>query len=61
MASPAFNNSRIQHHHDKELLSRIGEYFEAFATGDYNKMNDLVADEYHMSDICKKNPLLSLS
>ncbi|KAL5353739.1 hypothetical protein ACLOAV_001780 [Pseudogymnoascus australis] len=51
MASPAFNNSRIQHHHDKELLSRIGEYFEAFATGDYNKMNDLVADEYHMSDI----------
>jgi hypothetical protein len=51
--SHAFDDTRIQHHHDKVLLSRISKYFEAFATGDYDKMNDMVADEYRMSDICK--------
>ncbi|KFY12460.1 hypothetical protein V492_03865 [Pseudogymnoascus sp. VKM F-4246] len=49
----AFDDSRIRNHPDKELLSRIGEYFEAFATGDYDKMNDMVADDYRMSDIFK--------
>ncbi|KFY33234.1 hypothetical protein V494_07795 [Pseudogymnoascus sp. VKM F-4513 (FW-928)] len=47
----AFDDSRIRNHPDKALLSRIGEYFEAFATGDYDKMNDMVADDYRMSDI----------
>ncbi|OBT82012.1 hypothetical protein VE02_10094 [Pseudogymnoascus sp. 03VT05] len=49
--SHAFDDTRIQHHHDKVLLSRISKYFEAFATGDYDKMNDMVADEYCMSEI----------
>ncbi|RDL40353.1 Uncharacterized protein BP5553_00332 [Venustampulla echinocandica] len=52
MAShPAFDDSRIKHHHDKLLLSRINEYFVAFATGDFNGMNELEAEEFHISDI----------
>lgn len=54
--SRAFDDSRIQHHHDKELLLRIREYFEAFATGNHDEMNNMVADEYRMSDICKSHP-----
>ncbi|KFY25962.1 hypothetical protein V491_01528 [Pseudogymnoascus sp. VKM F-3775] len=30
---------------------RIREYFEAFATGNHDEMNNMVADEYRMSDI----------
>lgn len=57
LAPPAFDGSRVQHHHDKVLLARIGEYFEAFASGDYDKMDAMVADEYRMSDICKSSSL----
>ncbi|KFY31460.1 hypothetical protein V493_01086 [Pseudogymnoascus sp. VKM F-4281 (FW-2241)] len=48
--SPAFDGRRIQHH-DKELVKRISEYFEAFASGNAEKMDDMVADDYLMSDI----------
>ncbi|KAJ5564053.1 hypothetical protein N7513_000295 [Penicillium frequentans] len=49
--SPAFNNARIRNHEDKVLLNRITEYFEAFANADASKMDNMVADDYHMSDI----------
>ncbi|KAJ5809311.1 uncharacterized protein N7503_001529 [Penicillium pulvis] len=49
--SPAFNNARIRNHEDKVLLTRITEYFEAFANADATKMDNMVADDYHMSDI----------
>ncbi|KAJ6011671.1 hypothetical protein N7451_003083 [Penicillium sp. IBT 35674x] len=49
--SPAFNNARIRDHDDKVLLTRITEYFEAFANADADKMDSMVADDYHMSDI----------
>lgn len=51
--SPAFNNARIRNHEDKVLLNRITEYFEAFANADASKMDNMVADDYHMSDIRK--------
>ncbi|KAF4763562.1 hypothetical protein N7455_009449 [Penicillium solitum] len=46
-----FNNDRIQNHDDKVLLARITEYFGAFANGDAEKMNSMVADDYRMTDI----------
>ncbi|KAJ5456876.1 hypothetical protein N7530_012150 [Penicillium desertorum] len=49
--TPAFNNDRIRNHDDKVLLARINEYFGAFADGDAEKMDSMVADDYHMSDI----------
>lgn len=48
-----FNNDRIQNHDDKVLLARITEYFGAFANGDAEKMNSMVADDYRMTDIRK--------
>jgi hypothetical protein len=51
--TPAFNNDRIRNHDDKVLLARINEYFGAFADGDAEKMDSMVADDYHMSDIRK--------
>lgn len=51
--NPAFDISRIIDHPDKLLLSRINEYFIAFATGDYNQMDAMVAEEYQMSDVCQ--------
>lgn len=51
--SSAFNNSRIRNHDDKVLLERITEYFEAFANADAEKMDNMVADDYRMSDIRK--------
>lgn len=49
--APAFNNDRIRNHEDKVLLTRITEYFEAFANADADKMDSMVADDYRMSDI----------
>ena len=51
--SSPFNDDRIRNHDDKVLLARITEYFEAFANADADKMNSMVADDYHMSDIRK--------
>lgn len=51
--SPAFNNVRIRNHDDKVLLARINEYFGAFADGDAQKMDTMVAEDYRMSDIGK--------
>lgn len=53
--SSAFNNDRIRNHDDKELLARINEYFGAFANADAQKMNSMVADDYHMTDIRKSS------
>lgn len=50
-STSAFNNDRIKDHDDKVLLARITEYFEAFAQADAEKMNSMVAEDYHMSDI----------
>ncbi|OJJ04250.1 hypothetical protein ASPVEDRAFT_43712 [Aspergillus versicolor CBS 583.65] len=50
-STSAFNNDRIRDHDDKVLLARITEYFEAFAQADAEKMNSMVAEGYHMSDI----------
>lgn len=47
----AFDDSRIKNHEDKLLLSRINEYFLTFATGDYQGMSDLQAEEFHITDI----------
>lgn len=52
-STSAFNNDRIRDHDDKVLLARITEYFEAFAQADAEKMNSMVAEGYHMSDIRK--------
>lgn len=52
-STSAFNNDRIKDHDDKVLLARITEYFEAFAQADAEKMNSMVAEGYHMSDIRK--------
>ncbi|OQD67945.1 hypothetical protein PENPOL_c003G05216 [Penicillium polonicum] len=49
--SPAFNNVRIRNHDDKVLLARINEYFGAFADGDAQKMDTMVAEDYRMSDV----------
>ena len=51
--SSPFNDDRIRNHDDKVLLARITEYFEAFANADADKMNSMVADDYHISDIRK--------
>ncbi|KAH8667518.1 hypothetical protein BGZ60DRAFT_505765 [Tricladium varicosporioides] len=46
-----FDDSRIENHPDKLLLSRIRTYFHAFTTGDFDGIRDLEAEEYNMTDI----------
>ncbi|RFU24732.1 hypothetical protein B7463_g11606, partial [Scytalidium lignicola] len=48
---PSFDISRISNYPDKELLARISEYFISFTTGNFNGMNDLEADDFHITDI----------
>ncbi|KAK3177679.1 hypothetical protein K4F52_009584 [Lecanicillium sp. MT-2017a] len=48
---PSLDISRIEHYPDKQLLARISEYFISFTTGDFNGMNDLEADNFHITDI----------
>jgi hypothetical protein len=55
----AFNNDRIRDNEDKVLLERINEYFGAFSVADADKMNSMVADDYHMTDIRKSSFLSS--
>ncbi|RDL39996.1 Uncharacterized protein BP5553_04336 [Venustampulla echinocandica] len=50
-SDPSFDNSRIINYHDKLLLSRIDKYFVAFTTGDYDAMNEMEADDFHITDI----------
>lgn len=52
MSAP-FNSDRIADHPDKVLLARISEYFAAFAVADAVKMDSMVAEDYHMTDIRK--------
>lgn len=58
--SNAFDNSRIRDYPDKKLLRLIDKYFIAFTGGDFDGMNDMQADEYHITDIRKNSSLSSL-
>ncbi|KAJ5094694.1 hypothetical protein N7456_010555 [Penicillium angulare] len=49
--SPAWNNARIKNHDDKALLARLDQYFNAFVTADSQGLDDIMADDYHMTDI----------
>lgn len=49
-----FDDSRIKNYPDKLLLSRIREYFIAFASGDFDGMNNLESTDYNITDIRKK-------
>ncbi|ELR05359.1 hypothetical protein VC83_09278 [Pseudogymnoascus destructans] len=50
-AVPAYDDSRVQHFHDKVLLARMKEYFVSFVVGNYTGMHDLQADNFHITDI----------
>ena len=50
---PTFDDTRIQDHPDKLLLSRIRLFFKTFTTGDFDGMRDLQSEEYTMTDIRK--------
>ena len=54
-----FDDSRIKNYPDKLLLSRIREYFIAFASGDFDGMNNLESTDYNITDIRKKLSPLS--
>lgn len=51
--SPAWNNTRIQNHEDKVLLARLDKYFNAFTSADAQGLDDIMAEDYHMTDIRK--------
>ncbi|KFY28196.1 hypothetical protein V491_00571, partial [Pseudogymnoascus sp. VKM F-3775] len=46
-----YDDSRIQNHLDKLLLSRMKEYFISFMDGDFDGMRDLQADDFHITHI----------
>jgi hypothetical protein len=50
-----FDDSRIKSHPDKLLLSRVGAYFLAFASGDYDGLRAFQAEEYDLTDISKSS------
>lgn len=52
-SDPSFDISRIKDYPDKLLLSRISEYFISFTTGNFDRMNDLESDDFHITDIRK--------
>lgn len=61
-SSPAYDDSRIQNYPDKLLLKRMEEYLISFATGDYDGMRDLQAEELLITDIHKSPfPFLHLN
>ncbi|OBT74757.1 hypothetical protein VF21_06637 [Pseudogymnoascus sp. 05NY08] len=46
-----YDDSRIQHFHDKVLLARMKEYFISFVAGNFTGMYDLQAEDFHITDI----------
>lgn len=62
MTAPVkFDDSRIKHHHDKKLLSRVRTYYEAFTHGDFNAIKEIEGEEYTMTDIRENLHLRILS
>lgn len=53
-----FNDDRIAHHQDKQLLQRIRAFFKTFTTGDFDGMRDLQSENYTMTNIRKQIHIL---
>ncbi|KFY92902.1 hypothetical protein V498_04676 [Pseudogymnoascus sp. VKM F-4517 (FW-2822)] len=47
----SYDDSRIKDFHDKQLLSKMKEYFLTFVLGDFDGMYDLQSEDFHITDI----------
>lgn len=65
MAPVHYDDSRIQHNHDKKLLERLKKYFDAFTAGDFDGVRNVESEGYTMTNIrkgrhirfqCQSNP-----
>lgn len=47
----------IENYHDEAVKNRLNEFFDAFMAGDPDRMKACQAEDYHMDDYRKANPL----